>query len=333
MAGTIRSKLELSWLILRSLKGHAAAGLSWKGHVIEARKVSRKWELGGTQTTLTGHKKAIKNLQFRRNRLLTCDETVIKEWDLETLKLKESFANSDQKFLTFRFDDEKLMVSTADTVRVYEQRTKKLLFDLEDIFSPIISLRFDGQRIWTGAWSGSIALWSARDGKKMVEMSGHSKPIYCMDAQEDLVVTGSSDKWLKAWTSSAPGSCLHTLKGHTRTVQSVQFEGHLIVSGSKDASIRLWDIRSPSPLIGALNGHTADVTCVRFDATKIVSGSADQSIKVWDMRTHKWMYNLVGHSAGVSCLEFTNAMIVSAAEDAEVKVWRFDFRLEQARGD
>jgi len=63
--------------VLRSARGHAA-GLAWKGHGIEARKVSRKWELGGTQTTLTGHKKAIKNLQFRRNQLLTCDETVIK---------------------------------------------------------------------------------------------------------------------------------------------------------------------------------------------------------------------------------------------------------------
>jgi WD40 repeat protein len=322
-------KLGLSWLVLRSLRGRTA-GLSWKGHVIEARKVSRKWELGGTQTTLSGHKKAIKNLQFRRNRLLTCDETVIKEWDLETLKLKESFANSDQKFLTFRFDDEKLMVSTADTVRVYEQHTKKLLFDLEDIFSPIVSLRFDSERIWTGAWNGSIALWSARDGKKVVEMSGHSKPIYCMDAQEDLIVTGSSDRWLKVWSSS---SCLHTLKGHTKTVQSVQFEGHLVVSSSKDASIRMWDIRSPSPLIAALNGHTADVTCVRFDATKIVSGSADQNIKVWDMRTHKWMYNLVGHSAGVSCLEFTNAIIVSGAEDAEVKVWRFDSWVNLVRED
>ena len=78
-------KLGLSWLVLRrGVRGHAAAGLSWKGHVIEARKVSRKWELGGTQTTLTGHKKAIKNLQFRRNRLLTCDETVIRNgiWKL-----------------------------------------------------------------------------------------------------------------------------------------------------------------------------------------------------------------------------------------------------------
>jgi len=81
---------------------------------------------------------------------------------LDTLKLKESFANSDQKCLTFRFDDEKLMVSTVDTVRVYEQHTKKLLFDLKDIFSPIISLRFDHERIWTGAWNGSITLWSAR---------------------------------------------------------------------------------------------------------------------------------------------------------------------------
>ena len=322
-------KLGLTWLVLRSLREHSA-GLSWKGHVIEALKVSRKWELGGTQTTLTGHKKAIKSLQFRRNRLLTCDETVIKEWDLETLKLKDSFANLDQKFLTFRFDEEKLMVSTADTVRVYEQHTKKLLFDLEDIFSPIISLRFDSERIWTGAWNGSIALWSARDGKKMVDMSGHSKPIYCMDTQEDLIVTGSSDKWLKVWSSSSSGgSCLHTLKGHTKTVQSVQLEGHLIFSSSKDASIRLWDIRSPSPLIGRLNGHTADVTCVRFDATKIVSGSAEQNIKVWDMRTHRWMYNFVGHSAGVSCLEFINAMIISAAEDAEVKVWRFDYGVEQ----
>jgi len=86
-------KLGLSWLVLRSgVRGHAAAaaaggggGLSWKGHVIYvARKVSRKWELCGTQTTLTGHKKAIKNLQFRRNRLLTCDETVIRNgiWKL-----------------------------------------------------------------------------------------------------------------------------------------------------------------------------------------------------------------------------------------------------------
>jgi len=45
----------------------------------------------------------------------------------------------------------------------------------------------------------------------MMEMSGHNNPIYCMDVQEDLIVTGSSDKWLKVWSSSS-GSCLHTLR-------------------------------------------------------------------------------------------------------------------------
>ena len=77
-----------------------------------------------------------------------------------TLKLRESFSNTEQKCLTFRFDEQRLLISTVDTVRVYELQQKRLLFSLGGILSPIISLRFD-QKIVTGAWNGSINVWRA----------------------------------------------------------------------------------------------------------------------------------------------------------------------------
>lgn len=296
---------------------------NWKDNFINAVKISQKWNNGGAQTTLTGHKKSIKILHFKNDKLFTCDENVIKEWDINSNKLIESFSIANEKYHTFCFDNNKLMISTVDTVRVYEQITNKLLFSLNNIISPVVSIKSNESNIYTGTWDGVIDLWSIINGNHITNINGHDKPIYCMDIKNDKIITGSSDKWLKIW-DSLTCKCLGVLRGHTKTVLSTQLENNLIISGSKDNLIILWDIRSRTPVIGKLIGHNSDVTCIQFDYTKIVSGSKDKVIKVWDIRNHKWICNINGHSAGITCLEFDDNKIISGSDDAEINVWKFN---------
>ncbi|MFA6089423.1 MAG: F-box-like domain-containing protein [Candidatus Woesearchaeota archaeon] len=314
-------KLGFSWVFGENLSEKR------KYYVIHSRVTTKKWETGGQQTTLIGHRKPIKQLRFIENLLMTCDENVVKEWDLKSKSLKEAFAVSDQKYLSLEFNLDKLLISTNDTISAYELRSKKMLYSLKNILSPIVCFRFNPFRIWTGAWNGSISVRRTNDGEKILDISGHNNPIYCLDVFDDTIVSGSSDKWLKLWNSQT-GDLLHVFKGHSKTIQTVQIVSNFIISGSKDGTIRMWDARSSIPIGKNYStsqiAHNGGVSCLQFDEMKIVSGGFDNLIKVWDIRTCKFMYKFTEHETPITNLQFNRSMIVSGSEDGFVKVWEFE---------
>lgn len=155
--------------------------------------------------------------------------------------------------------------------------------------------------------------------------SENSKGVYCLQYDDDKIVSGLRDNTIKIWNRK-DYSCSRTLSGHTGSVLCLQYDNRVIISGSSDATVRVWDVET-GECIKTLIHHCEAVLHLRFANGIMVTCSKDRSIAVWDMvspRDITIRRVLVGHRAAVNVVDFDDRYIVSASGDRTIKVWSMD---------
>nr|CBN80889.1 Kinesin-like protein KIF21B [Dicentrarchus labrax] len=81
---------------------------------------------------------------------------------------------------------------------------------------------------------------------------GHSKPVLCVDATDELLFTGSKDRTCKMW-NLVTGQEIVTLKGHPNNVVSVKYcPSSCLVFSVSTSYIKVWDIRDSAKCIRTL---------------------------------------------------------------------------------
>lgn len=140
---------------------------------------------------------------------------------------------------------------------------------------------------------------------KRLSFQGHGGPIWALDFDHELLVSGSYDKCIKIW-NILNGNCRATLRGHDEWVSGVQLRHKYILSCSWDASIRLWKLdenRFGGKCISTLQSQSGNaIYCVEWSADRnfIVSGCRSQAVQVWDLRKGQMIKTFMGHTKQVS---------------------------------
>ena len=64
---------------------------------------------------------------------------------------------------------------------------------LKDHLGEVTCLQLDGQRgvLFTGSGDKTIKLWDIRTWKPVQTLKGHQNKVFCLQAQENTLVTGS----------------------------------------------------------------------------------------------------------------------------------------------
>lgn len=152
-------------------------------------------------------------------------------------------------------------------------------------------------------------------------MSGdmHLEGIYCIQFDENKVISGSRDRSIKIWDMRT-GECRRTLMGHTASVLCLQYDDRFIISGSSDATIIQWDIET-GKIMRTLYGHSESVLNLRFSGNYIVSCSKDRTVRIWDVEKGVTLRVLRGHRAAVNAVQFKDNRVVSASGDRTIKLW------------
>merc|ERR1711962_1329340 len=154
--------------------------------------------------------------------------------------------------------------------------------------------------------------------------SENSKGVYCLQYDERVIISGSSDSTVRVW-DVATGDHITTLIHHCEAVLhlSFRFYNGMMVTCSKDRSIAVWDMISPSEinLRRVLVGHRAAVNVVDFDEKYIVSASGDRTIKVWNTSSCEFVRTLNGHKRGIACLQYHDRLVVSGSSDNTIRLW------------
>lgn len=150
----------------------------------------------------------------------------------------------------------------------------------------------------------------------------HSQSILCLQYDEDIMVTGSSDGTCIMYDVKDGYRPIRRLHHHSAAVLDLAFDKRYIVTCSKDVSICIWD-RETGQMLQQLRGHAGPVNAVQMRGNTIVSCSGDFKVKLWNIDTGRNIKELAGHTKGLACSQYSedSRFIASAGNDKVIRLW------------
>ncbi|XP_059181719.1 kinesin-like protein KIF21A isoform X2 [Centropristis striata] len=174
---------------------------------------------------------------------------------------------------------------------------------------------------------------------------GHTKPVLCVDATDDLLFTGSKDRTCKVW-NLVTGQEIMSLADHPSSVVSVRYTSSLVFTVST-AYIKVWDIRDSAKCIRTLTSSgqvgSGDI-CSSVRSLSIPPGesqinqialnpsgsflyaAAGNAVRMWDLRKFVSTGKLTGHLGPVICLTVDKLgngqdVVLTGSKDHHIKMF------------
>ncbi|KLJ09833.1 hypothetical protein EMPG_09929 [Blastomyces silverae] len=161
-----------------------------------------------------------------------------------------------------------------------------------------------------------------KEGKAAaIYLHGHKDSVYCVQFDENKIITGSRDRTIRVWDAHYPWPCLKII-GAPPDPKSPSTLGRLVIEPPDDddaARIPFISICPPArsspdlfvPTSATDDYHRASILCLQFDDEILVTGS----------RTGDLVKRLLGHRGPVNSAQLRGELIVSASGDGVAKLW------------
>ncbi|XP_072521494.1 kinesin-like protein KIF21B isoform X3 [Salminus brasiliensis] len=220
-----------------------------------------------------------------------------------------------------------------------------------NVFSRLTSNQSQGSALDKGVISPISGLKGGRTAPlQCVAMAeGHSKPVLCLDATDELLFTGSKDRTCKMW-NLVTGQEIVTLRGHPNNVVSVKYciNSGLVFTVST-SYIKVWDIRDSAKCVRTftssgqvVSGDACAGTTTRTITTaqgeyqinqislnpsgSILYAAAGNTVRTWDLNRMQATGKLTGHIGSVMCLTVGYSgggkdQVITGSKDHYVKVF------------
>ena len=190
-----------------------------------------------------------------------------------------------------------------------------------------------GTRLCSGAWDGTMLLWSASDAAAAATDAAAAAGEACEDASAPPSKRAKGSKEGAVEAAATPTAVAtpeltssETFSGHHSCVGALCWPtAALLYSGSHDGTVREWqlDVGSPS---ATLAGQAAVLALdVNLTSGLIATGHTDHQLRVWDSRLQQGAMQLaIPHKSWVNdarwCPTHTN-LLATACYDGVVRLW------------
>ena len=151
----------------------------------------------------------------------------------------------------------------------------------------------------------------------------HSGSVLCLEYDDELLVSGSSDSTCILWNIESGYRPLRRLQSHTAGVLDVCFDKHHIVSCSKDTTVCVWGRRTGERL-RQMTGHRGPVNAVRLRGNLIVSASGDGVARLWNLVSGQCIREFPSKERGMACVDFSLDSKAILAGGNDKVVYQFD---------
>uniref|UniRef100_A0A673L1T1 Kinesin motor domain-containing protein n=1 Tax=Sinocyclocheilus rhinocerous TaxID=307959 RepID=A0A673L1T1_9TELE len=178
---------------------------------------------------------------------------------------------------------------------------------------------------------------------------GHTKPVLCLDATDELLFTGSKDRTCKMW-NLVTGQEIVTLRGHPNNVVSVKYCSYSgLVFTVSTSYIKVWDIRDSAKCVRTftssgqvVSGDACAGTTTRTITTaqgeyqinqialnpsgSVLYAAAGNTVRTWDLNRMQATGKLTGHIGSVMCLTVGYSgggkdQVITGSKDHYVKIF------------
>ncbi|KAJ5551058.1 hypothetical protein N7461_005756 [Penicillium sp. DV-2018c] len=259
--------------------GKSIPNQDWKRKLLVRRALDQRWKEGKAAAIyLQGHEDSVYCSQFDENKIITGSrDRTIRVWDAH-----------------YPWSCQKIIGPPA-------QRT----YRRGPVNSP------SSQAMGTSPFMTITPPWPTADQTNQIsapleeESIYHSASILCLQFDEEIMVTGSSDFTCIVYDIKDDYRPIRRLEGHQAGVLDVCFDDRYIVSCSKDTTICVWD-RTTGELLRQLVGHQGPVNAVQLRGDLIVSASGDGVAKMWNVVTGKCIKEFASKDRGLACVEFSD---------------------------
>lgn len=225
-----------------------------------------------------------------------------------------------------QFDKDKILTGSRDrTVRIWDARTyeciKVLGVPSREVGAPMPPLLADGE----GHRPFTTVIPPSSQNPPLPDWIPfhHTGSILCLQYDDEIMVTGSSDCTLIVWDVKANYTPIRRLRNHTAGVLDVCFDAKYIVSCSKDTTIRLWDRRT-GDFLRTLTGHRGPVNAVQLRGDLVVSASGDGIAKLWNLTSGLCIKEFLSKDRGMACVEFSIDSRTILAGGNDQVIYQFD---------
>lgn len=228
-----------------------------------------------------------------------------------------------------QFDERKIITGSRDrTIRVWDMETytcKKVIGGPSNQPAPHTPAPLEVHRETV---LNHPSLNGTDEGNAMyhIPREYHEASILCLQYDDQIMVTGSSDTSCLVWDISSPDynfQPITRLEGHSQGVLDVALDARYIVSCSKDAAINVWD-RKTFKHIRTLTGHRGPVNAVQLRGNFLVSASGDGVAKLWNLESGACIKEFPSEDRGLAAVEFSDDARYVLAGGNDHVVYKFD---------
>jgi hypothetical protein len=131
----------------------------------------------------------------------------------------------------------------------------------------------------------------------------HDASILCLQFDDKILVTGSSDHTVIVWDISTYEPVTR-LRYHGGGVLDICFDERFIVSCSKDQKIAIWS-RETYELLQVLDEHAGPVNAIQLRGDTLLSGAGDGKAMLWCLKTFKLLNTFDTGDRGLAAVELT----------------------------
>ncbi|KAF2175666.1 WD40 repeat-like protein [Zopfia rhizophila CBS 207.26] len=269
--------------------GKPAPGQDWKTMYKVRSTINRRWGIGTPSAIyLNGHTDSVYCCQFDENKIITGSrDRTIRVWDMKTYQCLKVIGGPSN-------------MPIPNTPHVLETHKEMV------INHPSLNGSPEGRAIYH------------------VPSDYHEASILCLQYDDEIMVTGSSDHTCIVWDITGRNFVpLYRLRRHSAGVLDVCLDDKHIISCSKDHTINVWD-RATGSHIRELTGHRGPVNAVQLRGNLLVSASGDGVAKLWNLESGICIKEFPSQDRGLAAVEFSDDAKYVLTGGNDHVVYKFD---------